>query len=97
MPMDDGLNSYPSVRANFGFNAKYKKGDPTGHLEFRYLVGLVYLKSDSVDLLAITGDKIGQFQGYATVNGEPSHWYFVKAIDNGEAVLIFGLPRKRAC
>jgi hypothetical protein len=84
VPVDDGLNSYPNVRANFGFNAKYKKDTSTGHLEFRYTNGFVDLKSDTVDLLVITGGKIAQFKGYATMNGQSGHWYFVKAIDNGE-------------
>lgn len=32
----------------------------------------------------ITGGKIVQFKGWASVNGEDGHWFFVKGIDNGE-------------
>ncbi len=68
----------------FGFNAKYKKGVSTGHLEFRYSDGHIDLKSSSIEQLVITGGKIAQFKGWASVNGEAGHWFFVKAIDNGE-------------
>lgn len=84
VPADDGLNTHPDVRANFGFNAKYKKGVSTGHLEFRYSDGHIDLKSSSIEQLVITGGKIAQFKGWASVNGEAGHWFFVKAIDNGE-------------
>jgi hypothetical protein len=84
VPEDDGLNTYPNQRANFGFNAKYKKGDPTGHLEFRYSNGHIDVKSTSIEQLVITGGKIAQFKGWASVNHEEGHWFFVKAIDNGE-------------
>jgi hypothetical protein len=84
VPEADGLNTHPSVRANFGFNAKYNKGDPTGHLEFRYSDGYIDLKSSSVEQLVITGGRIVQFKGLASVNGEGDNSFFVKAIDNGE-------------
>lgn len=80
----DGLNTHPSVRANFGFNARYVKGKPTGHLEFRYSDGFIDLKSTSIDQLVITGGRIVQFKGLACVNGEADNSFFVKAIDNGE-------------
>ena len=84
VPEDDGLNTYPNERANFGFNAKYKQDDPTGHLEFRYSDGFIDLKSTSIEQLVITGGKIVQFKGWASVNGVAGNWFFVKAIDNGE-------------
>jgi|GEM_PF-6250731 len=84
VPEDDGLNTHPNVRANFGFNAKYKKGEPTGHIEFRYSDGYIDLKSISIEQLVITGGKLAQFKGWAKVNGEEGHWFFAKAIDNGE-------------
>jgi hypothetical protein len=84
IPADDGLNTHPKVRANFGFNAKYKQDDPTGHLEFRYCDEFINLKSTSIEQLVITGGKIVQFKGWASVNKEEGHWFFVKAIDNGE-------------
>lgn len=84
VPEDEGSNTYPNQRANFGFNARYKQDDPTGHLEFRYSDGYIDLKSSSIEQLVITGGKIVQFKGYASVNKEPGHWFFVKAIDEGE-------------
>jgi hypothetical protein len=84
VPEDDGLNTYPNVRANFGFNAKYKQDNPTGHLEFRYSDGFIDLKSTSIEQLVITGGKVVQFKGWASVNKVDGHWFFVKAIDNGE-------------
>ena len=84
MPPSDGLNTYPNVRANFGFNAKYKQNLPTGNIEFRYSDGYIDMKSSSITQLVITGGKIAQFKGWASVNGVQGHWFFVKAIDNGE-------------
>jgi hypothetical protein len=84
IPEDDGLNTHPDERANFGFKAKYKQDSPTGHLEFRYSDGFIDLKSTSIDQLVITGGKIVQFKGWASVNKVDGHWFFVKAIDNGE-------------
>jgi hypothetical protein len=84
LPANDGLNTHPDVRANFGFNAKYQKGKATGHTEFRYSDRYIDLKSTSIEQIVITGGKIAQFKGWASVNGEVGHWFFVKAIDNGE-------------
>jgi hypothetical protein len=84
MPEDDLLNTHPNVRANFGFNAKYKQDSPTGHIEFRYSDGYIDLKSSSIEQLVITGGKIVQFKGWASVNKEEGYWFFVKGIDNGE-------------
>jgi len=84
VPEDDGHNTYPLERANFGFNAKYKQDEATGHLEFRYSDGHIDLKSSSIEQLVITGGKIAMFKGWASVNKEPDHWFFVKAIDEGE-------------
>ena len=84
VPEADGLNTHPNARANFGFNAKYKQDSPTGHIEFRYSDGHIDLKSSSIEQLVITGGKIVQFKGLASVNREQGHWFFVKAIDNGE-------------
>jgi uncharacterized repeat protein (TIGR01451 family) len=83
-PLDDGLNTYPNHRANFGFNAKYKKGSPTGHIEFRYSNGYIDLKSSSIEQLIITRGKLAHFMGWASVNGEEGSWFFAKAIDRGE-------------
>jgi len=85
VPEDDGLNTYPNVRANFGFNAKYRQDLPTGHIEFRYSDGYIDLMSTSIEQLVITGSNLAQFKGWARVNGEEGNWFFAKAVDNGEA------------
>ncbi len=84
VPEDNGLNTHVNEGANFGFNAMYKKGDSTGHLEFRYSDGYIDLKSYSVDQLVITGGKIAHFKGEAFLNGKPGYHFHVKAIDNAE-------------
>jgi PKD repeat protein len=84
LPANDGVNTHPNNRANFGFNAKYKDSNPTGNLEFRYTDGYIDLKSTLIDQLVITGGKIVQFKGQATVNRQQGCRFFVKAIDNGE-------------
>ena len=84
LPKADGLNTHPNARANFGFNAKYKAGKPTGNIEFRYSDGYVDLKSSSIQQLVITGGKLAQFKGWASVNRQAGYWFFAKAIDNGE-------------
>jgi hypothetical protein len=84
LPANDGENTHPNNRANFGFNAKYKDNNPTGNLEFRYTDGYIDLKSTLIDQLVITGGKIAQFKGQAVVNRQQGCRFFVKAIDNGE-------------
>ena len=84
VPEDDGLNTHPGARANFGFNAKYKKDNPTGHLKFRYSDGYIDLKSTSIEQLVVTGGKIVQFKGWARANGEEGYWFLTEAIDNGK-------------
>ena len=84
LPANDGENTHPNNRANFGFNAKYKDNNPTGNLEFRYTDGYIDLKSTLIDQLVITGGKIAQFKGQAVVNRQQGCRFFVKVIDNGE-------------
>jgi hypothetical protein len=84
LPVNDGENTHPNNRANFGFNAKYKDSNPTGNLEFRYSDGYIDLKSTLIDQLVITGGRIVQFKGQALVNRQQGCRFFVKAIDNGE-------------
>jgi len=72
-------------RATFGFVAKYIKGKSTGNLEFQYHAAEGFnLKSVNIDWLVVTGGKIAQFGGTATIDGVPGHYFRVKAIDNGE-------------
>jgi alpha-tubulin suppressor-like RCC1 family protein len=84
VPEDNGLNTHPNVRANFGFNAKYKEGEPTGHIQFRYSDGYINLNSTSIEQMVITGGRIVQFRGWARVNGEEGNWFFAKGIDDGD-------------
>jgi len=84
LPVSDGENTHPDVRANFGFNANYKKdGNLTGNLEFKS-DGYIDLKSTSINQLVITGGRIAQLNGWASVNGQQGYWFFVKTVDNGE-------------
>jgi hypothetical protein len=83
-PKNDGLNTHPNKRVNFGFNAKYRGTAATGHLEFRYSDGYIDLKSSSISQLVITGGKIAQFCGWASVNRRQGYWFSVKAVDNGQ-------------
>lgn len=84
MPEDDGTNTHPNVRAIFGFNAKYKRDDPSGIVGFRYTDNHIDLKSSSIEQFVITGGKIVQIKGWASVNNTEGYWFFVKGIDNGE-------------
>ena len=84
VPGDDGLNTHPNARARFGFETRYKEENPDGYIMFRYFDGYMNLESEVIEQLVITGGRIVQFKGWATVNGVPGNWFFVKAIDNGE-------------
>ena len=69
------MNCYQNMWLNFGFDAIYIEDEPTGHVEFRHSDGYIDLKSSSVEQLVITGGKIAQFKGWASVNGEEGFWY----------------------
>jgi len=84
LPANDGKNTHPDNRANFGFNAKYKGDGVTGNLEFRCSDGYIDLKSSSIEQLVITAGRIAQFKGQASVNGQDGYQFFVKVVDNGE-------------
>jgi hypothetical protein len=83
IPEDDGLNTHPNIRVNFGFNARPGSDLPSGHLEFRYTDGYIDLNSTSIEELVITDGKIVQFKGWASVNREEGYWFSVEAIDDG--------------
>jgi len=84
LPANDGSNTHPNVRANFGFNAKYRRGVPIGQAEFRSLAGRIDLKSTSIELLVISAGRIAHFWGWASVNRQRGYWFSVTAVDNGE-------------
>ena len=57
-------------KANFGFNAQYKKGAniPTGQTEFQFQVATFNFHSSDYQYLVVAGPK-AQFKGTGTVNG----------------------------
>ena len=69
-----------SGRANFGFVAKYIKGNAKGNLEFQYKVGDINLKSTEITWLVVSGSN-AKFKGIATVNGVPEYHFRVNAKD----------------
>ena len=79
--------SYPTDmalagRANFGFNAQYKKGAtvPTGSTEFQFQVGDVNFHSQNYTWLVVSGFK-AQFKGTGTLNGVAGHDFTLTAYD----------------
>ena len=84
LPEDDGLNTHPDRRANFGLTVRLKKGLPRGTIKFFSPQSQIHLMSTSIERLVISGGRIAQFEGWARVNGQEGNWFFVEAIDNGE-------------
>ncbi|MGN6542242.1 MAG: T9SS type A sorting domain-containing protein, partial [Ginsengibacter sp.] len=77
-------NSTLTGKANFGFNAQYKKGSqtPDGNTEFQFQAGNLNFKSTSYGAgsLVIAGAK-AIFQGTGTINGTGSYSFMISAID----------------
>ncbi|MGN6164231.1 MAG: MBG domain-containing protein, partial [Flavisolibacter sp.] len=71
-------------KANFGFNAQYKKGSNAvdGNTEFQFQAGNLNFKSTSygAGTLVIAGAK-AIFKGTGTINGTGSYSFMVSAID----------------
>jgi len=71
-------------KANFGFNAQYKKGNnvPDGNTEFQFQAGNLNFKSTNyaTGSLVIAGAK-AIFQGTGTINGTGNYNFMVSAID----------------
>jgi len=69
-------------KANFGFVAKYKKGQtvPTGNTEFQFKAGDLNFNSSSFDWLIIAGSK-AKFKGEGTINGTGLYGFMISAID----------------
>jgi hypothetical protein len=60
---------------NFGFNTKYKKGEPepTGSTQVSFSAGGLNFHSEAYEWLALDGDGgTAQYHGSGTVNGEAS-------------------------
>ena len=68
--------------ANFGFVAKYKKGQtvPEGNTEFQFQAGGLNFHSESFDWLITAGPK-AMFKGEGTINGEGLYGFQVSVID----------------
>jgi len=84
VPEDDGWNTCPDARFNFGFNVKYINGQPRGHIRFRSSDGYIDLRSTSIELLVVSGGKVAHFMGWASVNGEKGYWFLATAVDNSK-------------
>jgi hypothetical protein len=71
-------------KANFGFNAQYKKGSqtPDGNTEFQFQAGNLNFKSTNyaTGSLVIAGAK-AIFQGTGTINGTGNYNFMISAID----------------
>ncbi len=74
-------------KANFGFNAQYKKGknnvlDLEGNTNFQFSAGNFHFKSSSYEemTLVISGAK-ATYRGSGTVNGTGDYGFMVSAID----------------
>lgn len=69
-------------KANFGFNAAYKKGQtiPDGNTEFQFQAGGLNFKSVSYQWLVVSGSK-AQFKGTGTINGQGSYTFILTAAD----------------
>jgi hypothetical protein len=79
-------NADPTLtgKANFGFNAQYKKGNntPDGNTEFQFQAGNLNFKSTNYGTgsLVIAGAK-AIFQGTGTINGTGNYNFMISAID----------------
>jgi hypothetical protein len=70
-------------KANFGFNAKYKKGAtvPDGNAEFQFQAGNLNFSSIDFQWLVIQGGSSAQFKGTGTINGSGKYNFMVTAVD----------------
>jgi hypothetical protein len=69
-------------KANFGFVAKYKKGQtiPDGETEFYFHAGDMKLKSTAYAWLVVSGSK-AQYRGSGTINGSGTYTFNLTVID----------------
>jgi hypothetical protein len=69
-------------KADFGFVAKYKKGQnvPDGNTEFQFKAGALNFKSSAYEWLVVAGPK-GIFKGLGTINGTGNYGFQLSAID----------------
>jgi len=81
---DDSVDTRRPTRIRFGFNARYRRGQPRGHLQVGWSDRSIRLRSTSIELVIISDDGTAQFAGQARVNGEPGYWFSVTVVDNGQ-------------
>ena len=69
-------------KANFGFNAKYKKGSnlPEGQTEFQLHFASFNFHSEAYEVLVVSGHK-AQFRGTGKVNGETGYKFVLTGYD----------------
>ncbi|WP_461490662.1 HYR domain-containing protein [Pontibacter sp. HJ8] len=71
-------------KANFGFNAKYKKGsnEVDGHTEFHFKAGDLNFKSSAHDAmtLVVAGYK-AMYKGVGSINGNDNYAFMVSVVD----------------
>ena len=69
-------------KANFGFVAKYKKGQttPDGQTEFQFKAGDLSFHSSSYQWLVVSGSK-AQFKGDGTIDGQGDYGFLLTAQD----------------
>jgi hypothetical protein len=68
---------------NFGFNVKYKNGEPEGSLQLHYHETGIKLKAESFEWLVIDG-MTSQFQGVGTIKDQTGSYTFrISCYDNG--------------
>ncbi|MFD2245001.1 HYR domain-containing protein [Pontibacter ruber] len=71
-------------KANFGFNAKYKKGsnEVDGNTEFQFKAGDLHFKSSAHDAmsLVVTGYK-AIYKGVGSINGRDDYAFMVSVVD----------------
>ncbi|MGQ7871069.1 MBG domain-containing protein, partial [Sunxiuqinia sp. sy24] len=71
-------------KANFGFNAKYKKGNKEvdGHTEFHFKAGELKFNSSSHDAMTLViANFKATYKGKGSINGEPGYAFMVSVID----------------
>ena len=73
-------------RANFGFVAKYKKGQitPDGNTNFQFQAAGLHFESTAYDWLVITGGERAKYKGVGTINGEGDYGFMLTATDSDD-------------
>jgi len=71
-----------SGSANFGFVAKYKRGQqiPTGNTEFNFHVANLNFHSSEYDWLIVAGQR-AKYKGNGTINGEGDYAFMLTGVD----------------